>query len=542
MMCGLGWPSMFVVVLFAQSTVGFQTAGGFVQPRAVASSRLRSTAASPASGEGDAIVTATVAASAEAPGVTAQAAAKREALIDEKLALLGVSWYQALMAIFVMMVYWADGAEVTVMSLVSRTLAEKWQLESWSMGLLGMSVYSGMFAGGLVCGPIADGKGRSFTLITSTLLISVFGVLSAYAPTFSLLCAARFIAGVGMGASLPVSSSLLQETVPAAWKGGLACLVFSGFNLGELFAAKAGILAFRRPDPSTWLFLVAAIPAILTFGVSLLVPESPRFLAARGDNAGVLRWFTRAAVINRKKPRAVLGEEPESAVAAMCGMKKAKRRNVVVEKERPSLRRAVVDKFSGLFEPGGLRLRTLVLWTLWMAANASFYGLIFSLPEALRASKLAHLDASFSVAEGITKVSAYQSLAFAFFLPLVALNVSYSKLFPLAFAGAFASLAAALFSFGGGGPTGPSPAILVAGLAAAKFWYNGVFMMLYPLTGGSYPTVIKATGTAIAGTVGRICTILVAPVCTRLQLIAPLLPYQCFLVFTAMAFLASLLL
>lgn len=539
-MCGLGWPSMFVVALLAPSTVGFQTAGGFVRPRSAVSSRLQSTVAS-SSGDGEGLVPAVAAATSEAPGATAQAAAKREALIDEKLASLGVSWYQALMAMFVMMVYWADGAEVTVMSLVSRTLAEKWQLESWSMGLLGMSVYSGMFAGGLVCGPIADGKGRSFTLITATLLISVFGVLSAYAPTFSLLCAARFIAGIGMGASLPVSSSLLQETVPAAWKGGLACLVFSGFNLGELFAAKAGVLAFMRPDPSTWLFLVAAVPAILTFGVSLLVPESPRFLAARGDNAGVLRWFTRAAVINRKKPRAVLGDEPESTVAAMCGMKKPKQRNVVVEKQRPSLRRAVVDKFSGLFEPGGLRLRTLVLWTLWMAANASFYGLIFSLPEALRASKIAHLDSSFTVAEGITKVSAYQSLAFAFFLPLVALNVSYAKLFPLAFAGAFVSLAAALFS-SGWGTIGPSPAVLVAGLAAAKFWYNGVFMMLYPLTGGSYPTVIKATGTAIAGTVGRICTILVAPVCTRLQLIAPLLPYQCFLVFTAMAFFASLLL
>lgn len=84
--------------------------------------------------------------------------------------------------------------------------------------------------------------------------------------------------------------------------------------------------------------------------------------------------------------------------------------------------------------------------------------------------------------------------------------------------------------------------------------------MLYPLTGDSYPTVIKATGTgedsflvvfapeagrcraAISGTVGRICTILVAPVCTRLQIVAPLLPYQCFLGITLVAFFASLLL
>ena len=67
-------------------------------------------------------------------------------------------------------------------------------------------------------------------------------------------------------------------------------------------------------------------------------------------------------------------------------------------------------------------------------------------------------------------------------------------------------------------------------------------MMLYPLTGASYPTAIRATGVALAGVAGRVCTIMVAPVCTRLQAIAPLLPYQAFTGITGIAFLASLLL
>ena len=88
--------------------------------------------------------------------------------------------------------------------------------------------------------------------------------------------------------------------MPYAWKGALACLVFSGFNIGELFAAKMGVLAFSRADPSCWLFLVAAIPAVVTYAVSLLVPESPRFLAARNEAAKVGSWFKRAAALNRK--------------------------------------------------------------------------------------------------------------------------------------------------------------------------------------------------------------------------------------------------
>ena len=108
-----------------------------------------------------------------------------------------------------------------------------------------------------------------------------------------------------------------------------------------------------------------------------------------------------------------------------------------------------------------------------------------------------------------------------------------------AFVGAFAAFASLLLAIGGSALT---PARLVLSLAFAKFFYNGIFMMLYPLTGTSYPTAIRATGVGLAGTVGRICTIMVAPVCTRLQEISPLLPYQAFTGITGLAFLASLLL
>jgi putative MFS transporter len=454
-----------------------------------------------------------------------------EQLMDDKMSALGVSWFQACMVIFVLLVYAADGAEVTVMSLVARELGVKFSLQGWQTGLLGSSVYSGMFMGGLGSGPIADTKGRSFTLIGATLLISVFGVLSAYAPTFGLLCLARFIAGIGMGASLPVSSSLLQETVPYAWKGALACLVFAGFNIGEFFAARMGVFAFLRPDPSTWLFLVAALPAIVTYAISLAVPESPRFLASRGKAEEVANWFKRAAGLNRKPIEEVFPEGVTEGSKKLC--------YAPMEVKSGGKRDAIRRKLTDIFAPGGLRLRTSVLWILWMAANSCFYGMIFSLPGALRHVKAVAAQPAFDVARGISQVSAYQTIAFLLYMPLVALGVKYKKLFPATFVGAFAAFASVLLAIGGGALT---PARLVLSLAFAKFFYNGIFMMLYPLTGTSYPTAIRATGVGLAGTVGRICTIMVAPVCTRLQEISPLLPYQAFTGITALAFLASLLL
>jgi putative MFS transporter len=349
-----------------------------------------------------------------------------------------------------------------------------------------------------------------------------------------------------MGASLPVSSSLLQETVPARWKGALACLVFSGFNIGEFFAAKMGVIAFAKStDPSAWLFLVAALPAVATFIASLAVPESPRFLAARGDTSGVANWFKRACFVNRRKPEELFPEGVDASAAAMCTTTPS-------GSGKSGKTAAIKDKLKGIFKPGGVRLRTLVLWTLWSAANAAFYGMIFALPDALRHVKDVSGDKSFDIARGISQVSTYQTIAFLFYMPLVALNVPFSVIFPFTLFGAFASLGYATLvasgaASGAGGSLaamlGPlSPGKVVAALAISKFFYNGIFMMLYPLTGTSYPTAVRATGTALAGTFGRICTIMVPPVCIRLQSIAPMLPYTVFTTVSGIAFLASLLL
>ena len=139
-------------------------------------------------------------------------------------------------------------------------------------------------------------------------------------------------------------------------------------------------------------------------------------------------------------------------------------------------------------------------------------------------------------------MSAYQTIAFLLYMPLVAFGVQYKTLFPATFLGAFVALSSALCATFGLFGQSLTPGRLVISLAVAKFFYNGIFMMLYPLTGASYPTAIRATGVALAGVAGRVCTIMVAPVCTRLQQISPLLPYQAFTGITGVAVLASLLL
>lgn len=61
--------------------------------------------------------------------------------------------------------------------------------------------------------PDADTHGRVPAWTSSLLVASIGGILSACAPTFTLLCIAATVAGTGVGGSLPVSATLAMETI-----------------------------------------------------------------------------------------------------------------------------------------------------------------------------------------------------------------------------------------------------------------------------------------------------------------------------------------
>ena len=91
----------------------------------------------------------------------------------------------------------------------------------------------------------------------------------------------RFIASLGMGGEWAVAVALVMECWPERHRPKLAGAIGAASNVGFLFI---GIVAWVSPVMSgswRWLMLVGAVPAILALFVSLLVPESERWKAAR---------------------------------------------------------------------------------------------------------------------------------------------------------------------------------------------------------------------------------------------------------------------
>ena len=107
----------------------------------------------------------------------------------------------------------------------------------------------------------------------------------------------RLVGGIGIGVASVIAPAYIAEISPAHVRGRLDSLqqlaivlgIFVALASDAYLAGHAGGAAERCGQELAawrWMFLVAAVPAVLYGLLVLGVPESPRYLVAKGDNAG----------------------------------------------------------------------------------------------------------------------------------------------------------------------------------------------------------------------------------------------------------------
>ncbi|WP_216694540.1 sugar porter family MFS transporter [Dietzia psychralcaliphila] len=196
-----------------------------------------------------------------------------------------------------------------------------------SAGLTGFVVSSallGCIAGAYLAGRLADRWGRTRVMVLASALFTLSAVGSGFAFGPWDLILWRVIGGLGVGAASVIAPAYIAEVAPPSIRGRLGSLqqlaIVSGIFVALLsdawLAAVAGgaieelwlgIQAWR------WMFLTELVPAI-TYGVlALMIPESPRYLLAKGlvsEARDVLRTIQSSGVDNRiKEIRATVRED-----------------------------------------------------------------------------------------------------------------------------------------------------------------------------------------------------------------------------------------
>ncbi len=140
----------------------------------------------------------------------------------------------------------------------------------------------GMF-GALAAGPLSDRFGRKRTLMLTAALFLLSAALTAGASSYAALVTGRLIGGFAVGASM-ISALYTAEIAPARIRGFLVSLTQFGIVIGILGTYIVNWL-LAESGPGCWRFMFGAgmIPAVVFFAGLFFVPESPRWLALRGE-------------------------------------------------------------------------------------------------------------------------------------------------------------------------------------------------------------------------------------------------------------------
>ncbi len=192
------------------------------------------------------------------------------------------------------------GFDIVVISGAEQELQEQWSLSDGLHGLAMSMALWGTVVGALVGGWPADRYGRKRTLICIGALYFASAVGSALAPEVYSFMLARFVGGLGVGASTVAAPLYITEIAPASLRGRLTGMFQFNIVAGILVAfASNAALAGLGEDAWRWMLGVEAIPALLYTVGCFGIPRSPRWLilkrGAREEARAVLRQTHPAA-------------------------------------------------------------------------------------------------------------------------------------------------------------------------------------------------------------------------------------------------------
>ena len=178
-----------------------------------------------------------------------------------------------------------DGYDLLVMGAAIVLLRDQFALTPQVVGALGASTFLGAIVGLLVFGDMSDRLGRRSIFIVNLFFFVVFAIASAFVTSLTWLFVMRFLVGVGVGMDIPTSTAYLAEIAPRKQRGAiLGSLLNMMWILGAMVSTFLAIplIAYFGDSAWRWMLGLAAVPALVALLARQGLPESPRWLLARG--------------------------------------------------------------------------------------------------------------------------------------------------------------------------------------------------------------------------------------------------------------------
>ncbi|HVV10119.1 MFS transporter [Amycolatopsis sp.] len=179
-----------------------------------------------------------------------------------------------------------DLYDLFLASTVSTVLGKEFGVSSAELKPLLASAFVGAFVGAVALGRLADWVGRRRALLLTLAIYSVFTLLGAFSTDVWMLVVCRFVAGIGIGAELPLADAYLADLLPAHARGRATAWAYTvGFCGVPAAGFLAQALVGHSPlgfDGWRWLFVIGALGSAIVWVLRAGLPESPRWLISRG--------------------------------------------------------------------------------------------------------------------------------------------------------------------------------------------------------------------------------------------------------------------
>ena len=188
-----------------------------------------------------------------------------------------------------------DGLEMGIFPLIARPALQQMQaaqgaaisdsfVGQW-MGYVTAAFLLGAALGGVVFGWLGDKIGRVRAMALSIFCYSAFTGLVYFATEPWHLAATRFVAALGMGGEWSLGVALVMEVWPEKHRPLMAGVIGAASNVGFALIAVIGMFFSVTVESWRWVALIGAAPAILTFIITIVVPESEKWQQAVKSSA-----------------------------------------------------------------------------------------------------------------------------------------------------------------------------------------------------------------------------------------------------------------
>ncbi|WP_213776318.1 MFS transporter [Caballeronia sp. dw_276] len=374
--------------------------------------------------------------------------------------------------------YTFDAMDAAVLAFLLPVLRKEWALTSVQTGVLGSGTFIGYFLGAMLAGILGDLIGRKRVMMYALVIYCIASLASAVAHDWPFFLATRIVAGLGTGAESAIVAPFLSEFVARRYRGAFTGSLAGFFSFGFVAAALLGYLVIPlSPNAWRWVMVITAMPIVMLLWWRRALPESPRWLVARGrhDEAEAIvaraeAELTAAGVKLEPLPETDPAADPVVPVAAQ--------------------RASALANVKALWSRKLARI-TAMTWLMWLSITFSYYAFFTWIPSLLVQNGMTITRSfSYSLVIYIAQIPGYFSGAW--------LNEKIGRQATIAsymVLGGISALGLAL--------TRSDAGIMASGVLLS-FFMNGTYAGVYAYTPEVFPTDVRATGAGMASSIGRL--------------------------------------